>query len=174
MREVKQLTENKFLNIKEVHDPENHCKGYQFAERRGVDSIAFICYDVSTKQFLVNNEYKPPVNRFIEGAFGGSLDKDKSLIDIVVDEVEEEAGFVDNSVRWNIVNVGKVFVSTQMNQYCYLFLIVVDKSKQVATKPENAIEAMAQTKWRSEKEILDGEDWKAITITYLAEKSDLL
>jgi hypothetical protein len=53
MRTIKTLTQNKFLNIKEVEDLKNNVKGYQFAERRGVDSIAFICYDKLTGNFLV-------------------------------------------------------------------------------------------------------------------------
>ena len=77
MRIIKQLTNNKFLNIKEVIDEEHFVKGYQFAERLGKDSIAFICYDRITNEFLLNNEFKPPVNEMILGAFGGSLDKNE-------------------------------------------------------------------------------------------------
>ena len=50
MRTVKQLTNNKYLNIKEVVDKENHVTGFQFAERRGVDSVAFICLDVNNER----------------------------------------------------------------------------------------------------------------------------
>jgi len=110
MRVVRQLTNNKYLNIKEVVDPENNVNGFQFAERRGVDSVAFICYDGNSEQFLLNSEYKPPVSKMVLGAFGGSFDKDKEPIDIVLDEVKEEAGF--SLDKEQVKFVGKVLVST--------------------------------------------------------------
>jgi len=144
MREVTQTTDNKFLNLNLVVDTENNVGGYQFAERRGTDSVAFVCYDRDTSEFLVSNEYKPPVNEFIDGAFGGSLDKEVPKLSIVIDEVKEEAGFV---VEWrDVIPVGRSFVSTQMNQYCYLYLVYVDKTEEQDREPENAVEAMAETK----------------------------
>jgi hypothetical protein len=162
MREVTELTDNKFLNIKAVKHPEMHVNGYQFAERRGVDSIAFICYDSRTNKFLVNGEYKPPTNEFIDGAFGGSLDKDVSKEEIVIAEVKEEAGFVVDEDA--VVMVGRSFVSTQMNQYCYLYIVYVDREDQQEREPENAIEAMAETKWVTVDEINLSDDWKSIAI----------
>jgi hypothetical protein len=172
MREIKSLTNNKFLNIKEVCDSDMHVKGYQFAERRGVDSVAFICWDSNTNEFLLNHEYKPPVNEFIYSAFGGSLDKgvyigleanEKSayLTNIVIGEAREEAGF--KVTEEDIYFVGRAFVSTQMNQFCWLYLVKVDREKQLETKPENAVEGMATPTWMGfGVEKLD--DWKAITI----------
>ena len=174
MRQIKQLTDNKFLNIKEVVDPEHHVKGYQFAERRGVDSIAFICYDSYTNKFLLNNEYKPPVNEMILGAFGGSLDKDVNKMDIVIGEVREEAGF--EVTEDDIVELGKVFVSTQMNQYCYLYLVYVFKSEQKDRQPENAVEALANTVWvANDLNIFNGiEDWKVLGIVAKSQNQGLI
>ena len=172
MRIIKQLTNNKFLNLKEVCDPEYHVKAYQFAERRGVDSIAFICYDENSEQFLINCEYKPPTNQFIDGAFGGSLDKNVDKIQIVLDEIREEAGFdIDKEY---VYFLGKVFVSTQMNQYCHLYIIEVDRNKQLERKPENLVEAMAKTKWIGWDDIGKLEDWKAITILAKAKSQGIL
>jgi len=162
MRTIKQLTNNKFLNIKEVNDSSMGCKGYQFAERRGVDSVAFLCYNKNSKMFLINNEATPPLGNFLLRAFGGSLDKDIDKEQIVKAEVHEEAGY-DVSLQ-EIKSVGKAFVSTQMNQYCYLYLVFVSDKNKVERKPENATEALAETKWMSEQDILKNDDWKAITI----------
>lgn len=169
MRTIKNLTNNKFLNIKEVYDPDNHVKGYQYAERLGKDSIAFICYDPNVNHILLNYEYKPPINQFILGAFGGSIDKDKDIKQIVIDEVREEAGF---EVKENkCLSLGRVFVSTQMNQFCYLYLVLVNKNDEKPRMPENAVEAMATTKWIDEdSDITDLSDWKAITIMFKYEK----
>ena len=174
MRIEKQLTDNRFLNLKEVQDPDNNVRGYQFAERLGVDSVAFILYDHNTKEYMFNKEYKPPVNQFILGAFGGSMDKDKTPIEIVIGEVKEEAGFV--VTEDNINDLGKVLVSTQMNQFCHLFLVKVDKNDQDEREPENAIEAMAETKWVSwNSEIISRiEDWKPLAIILKAEHKGIL
>lgn len=162
MRTVNQLTTNKFLNIKEVYDDTKHCKGYQFAERRGVDSIAFICYDENTGKFLINKEYTPPTDEFLFRAFGGSLDKNVDKVQIVIDEVKEEVGI--KVTAKNIYFVGSVFVSTQMNQRCYLYFVDVSDLKRGKTEPENAIEAMAEIVEMTEEEIHRNDDWKAITI----------
>ena len=174
MRIIKQLTNNKFLNIKEVVDEEHHVKGYQFAERRGVDSIAFICYDSNTNEFLLNNEYKSPVNSMILSAFGGSLDKDVNKMDIVIGEVREEAGF--EVTEDDVVELGKMFVSTQMNQYCYLYLVYVFKSEQKDRQPENKVEALATTQWiYNDFDVFNGiEDWKTISIIAKSENQGLI
>lgn len=173
MRTVKQLTSNKFLNIKEIKDPSKHIKGFQFAERRGVDSVAFICFDPGRKEFLLNREQKPPIDRYVWGAFGGSFDKDKSPEDIVIDEVKEEAGFT--VTKKDVKFVGKVLVSTQMNQYCYLYIVMVNKNKQGERKPENLIEASATTSWFLwSNDIYRLEDWKPITIITKAQAQGII
>ncbi|MFA7219135.1 MAG: NUDIX domain-containing protein [Synergistaceae bacterium] len=162
MRIVKQLTSNRFLNIKEVRDHQMGCKGYQFAERKGVDSVAFICIDERNGKFLINNEATPPLGIFLRRAFGGSIDKDKSFEQIVKDEVLEECGYdvADSQIHF----VGKAFVSTQMNQYCHLYLVFINDNQETERKPENATEALSHPVWMSEKEIIDGDDWKSIMI----------
>jgi len=172
LRVVEKLTNNKFLNIKEVQDPIMGVKGYQFAERLGQDSVAFICYDKKSKLFLLNNELKPPVDLMIMGAFGGSIDKDKDLIDIVIDEAKEEAGFVVDAECVNYV--GKSLVSTQMNQFCYLYLIFVDKNRQGEREPENEIEKLAKISWHSLSEVSKLEDWKPIVIVEKAKEKKII
>ena len=162
MREVTKLTDNKFLNIYSVKDVDKHINGYQYAERLGKDSVAFVCYDRKIDKYLVNHEQKPPVNAFIDTAFGGSIDKNRSHQQIVVEEVKEEAGFEVNES--DLVYIGGYFVSTQMNQFCHLYLVTVDREKQGERKPENKVEESASTVWLTEKEIMQGMDWKAIVI----------
>ena len=167
MRIVKKTTDNKFLNIFEVTDPETHCKGYQYAERRGKDSIAFICYHKQTKKFLINHEFTPPNGTFMDRAFGGSLDKEgKDYTDIVIEEVKEEAGY--NVTKENVYLVGNCFVSTQMNQRCYLYFVIVDNHLETERAPENEMEKIAIPTWVSMATILSGDDWKAIVIVMKA------
>jgi 8-oxo-dGTP pyrophosphatase MutT (NUDIX family) len=173
MRIVEQLTDQKFLNIKRVQDPEKGVNGYLFAERLGTDSIAFICYDPDKKLILLNNEYKPPVDQFILGAFGGSLDKgpETDLLEIVKAEAKEEGGF---DILKDVINLGKLFVSTQMNQFCHMFLVIVDKDDEGEREPENAVEALATTKWVGVDEIEKLRDWKAMGIVFMAERAGLI
>jgi len=171
-REIKQLTDLKFLNIKEIKDPENNVGRYLFAERLGVDSVAFIGYSPSDNEFLVNKEYKPPISAFITGAFGGSMDKAVPPSDIVLGELREEAGFEVNPKDINYL--GRVMVSTQMNQFCFLFLAILDKKDQKDRQPENAIEAMATTKWVKEEEIYRMEEWKPIAIVAIAKETGII
>ena len=172
MRTIEKLTDNIFLNIKKAIDPQKNIEGYLFAERLGKDSIAFICYDRKYKLFLINREYKPPVDEFIYGAFGGSIDKNESLKRIVKDEVKQEAGFVID--KKNIKYLGNVFVSTQMNQFCFLYIVFVDKDNQKEREPENKIEEMASTIWVDEKDIWTLNDWKAITILSKAKAKNII
>lgn len=162
MRIEKKITDNKFLNIIEVKDPSMGCVRYQYAERKGVDSIAFICIDKKKNSFLLNNEATPPLGKFLVRAFGGSLDKSKDKIDIVIEEVLEECGFVVN--RKKVKDIGKIFVSTQMNQYCYLYLVDITNAKNVPRQPENKTESLSEPVWRSKDEIMSGDDWKSIVI----------
>lgn len=166
MKTIETLHDAKFVKLKKVVHPEKNVKAYLFAERLGVDSVAFICIDRETGDILLNMEYKPPVDEFILGAFGGSLDKDKERWEIVQAEAKEEAGFVVD--REDIYYVGKAFVSTQMNQYCHLYVVMVDKEDETDREPENAIEAMATTEWVYDSVVRNPSttmvDWKAITI----------
>jgi len=174
MRVVRKITNNRFVNIREIKDPEMHLDGYQFAERLGVDSVAFVLWDENEEMFLLNREYKPPVDKFMLGAFGGSMDKNKSPEEIVIAEVKEEAGFVVD--KKDVYYVGEVLVSTQMNQMCKLYLVKVDKKNQDERDPENPVEAMAETEWVSYNSNLLSylRDWKPLAIISKAKAIDIL
>jgi 8-oxo-dGTP pyrophosphatase MutT (NUDIX family) len=135
---------------------------YYFSERAGVDSIAFVLYDHRTNKYGLIREFKCPINEFRASAFGGSLDSDEDMLEIVIAECREEAGFVVSFE--DIRTLGKVLVSTQSNQHCYLYMVEVDTRKQVEPQPENDMEALATVEWFSQDEVNQLEDWKAITI----------
>ena len=67
----------------------------------------------------------------------------------------------------DIKELGKCFVSTQMNQFCYLYLVFVNKQDQGEKHPENESEALSKTDWFTLGEIqgdMNLEDWKTLTI----------
>ena len=162
MRLVRQLTDRKWMNLFLVTDDVKGVKGFEYAERFRKDSVAFIGFDNDTEKFLLTKEYLPPTDEFLARAFGGSLDKSVGMEEIVVLEAKEEAGYtitVDD-----VTFVGKSFVSSMMNQYCYLFIVDLTGKTPTGREPESAIEALAEPVWMTAREINEGNDWKAITI----------
>ncbi len=152
---------NKFLQIKEA---DNFGNKYYYAERLGKDSVAFILYNAKTKWYGLIREYKPPIDEFLITAFGGSLDKPISKVAIVKGEVLEETGF-EITIE-NIEYKGKIFVSTQMNQFCHLYLIDVTNAKNVGRQPQNECEAKSEVVWFNNKQDIIENTYchKAITI----------
>ena len=172
MRVATKISNNRFVNVYMLTDPKYHVQSFEYAERKGVDSIAFLGYDPIRRSFLLNHEYKPPVNEFVTGAFGGSLDQDVSKEEIVIEEARQEAGFEVELM--DVRSVGKSLVSTQMNQWCYLYLVYLDKDKQLDRQPENAVEALASTLWGDADDIKALSDWKAIMILEKAKLQGLV
>lgn len=158
----KTLFDNEWLKVKQTKG------GFTYAERKGVNSIAFILLskDANDKTSCgVIQEWKDPIEKFITTAFGGSIDKDEYKNDLellVQDEVREESGFeVPTEDIWY---VGKVFCSTQMNQFVHLFIVRVDKEKQGPKTTTNPTEMKAEIVWLAPKQLAKLEDWKSITI----------
>jgi len=154
---------------------------YYYAERGGVDSIAFILYDADRGE---NGEYgliyeaKPPLDERVGAkhmsvtAFGGSIDMDKGYDEICQIEVLEEAGY--DIPTENIHSVGSTLVSSQMSQYCFGYF--VDVTGKTAGKTETDIfnEEQEQkdpdefkhnkTIWLDLEGLMANNDWKSIWI----------
>ena len=165
------LNHQPFLTVKQA---DNY---YEYSERAGIDSIAFILFDNNTEKFGLINETKPPLYerniRMLKTAFGGSIDLDLDLIDIVKTEVIEEAGYdVDIS---KISYIGKTFVSTQMNQFCSGYLVDVTGLKPTETEASTS-EKMKDNHvvWMDVNEMFTNSDWKSIWIFSTAVHLDIL
>jgi len=139
---------NKFLQIKEND-------GYFYAERLGVDSIAFVLFDGNEDRVGLIREFKPPINGFLTTAFGGSLDKNVPMIQIVEEEVREESGYTGAVIH----PLGRIFVSTQMNQFCHLYIVDVTKAEFVGRDPQTEMESEATVEWVSLDDESDLEAW---------------
>lgn len=167
---------------------------YFYGERKGVDSVAFILIDMNKKEkpFGLVNERKPPFDNrqneningvtykgdkaFITTAFGGSndsIDMDKYFSmsesekieyfkEVVRKEVREESGYKVDTM--DIVYIGKSMVSTQLNQFCYLFICEVTNKEQFEPEYDNEMEAESEVVWCSKNEIKENIDWKSNTI----------
>lgn len=112
---------------------------FYYAERFGINSVAFICFDPSEPdKVLVLSQWHAPLGKFINGAFTGSIDKDLSVLEILKEEVLEEAGYgvADTDVKF----VGKYPVGSQTSEQVYLFLVLVSPETFVGVHPENEFE----------------------------------
>lgn len=157
---------------------------YEYSERPGKDSIAFVLYDTDTKKFGLIYESKPPLDErdsclsMRTTAFGGSIDIDKTYIEICQMEVSEEAGYnVDIS---SIQSIGKTLVSSQSSQLCEGYIVDVTGLPQGKTEVdienEKDPDEFKHNKvlWLEEYEVFELEDWKSIWIISKAKFNELI
>ena len=158
---------------------------YFYAERKGIDSVAFILIDNNRPdKYGVINERKPPMDAryntdiFVETAFGGSndmVDDDKysklTEVEMILHfkklakiECREEAGFDVDLDR--IKFISKDLVSTQMNQWAFMYAVDVTDMEQGERDPQNKEEAMAKVVWKTFKEVQKMNDWKTKSIIF--------
>ncbi len=164
--EGKALNGQPFLTVKEA-------RGYfVYAERAGINSIAFIAYDRTTKMFGLIAEDKPPLDEMWNypqrriTAAGGSLDIDKSPAEICRIEVLEEFGF---DVDRNFIHcVGKTLVSSQMSQMCLLYLVDVTGLEAGESEEDNELV------WRTYEDVMALEDWKSQYIIHQARYQEII
>jgi len=155
---------------------------YQYAERGGKDSIAFILFDNNIKKFALIYESKPPMDERMQKevrmttAFGGSIDMGENTTyqEICQTEVKEEAGYIVPLDK--IYDCGSTLVSTQMSQMCNGFLVDVtgiEKTEQAewelaaseAQQEKDANEFVGnEVRWLDADELMENNDWKSIWI----------
>ena len=168
---------NSFATIKQARDY------YYYYSRGGQDSVFFILHDKKSDMFALINEAKPPLDERTDSkammttAFGGSIDSTKSLIEIVQEEVKEEAGYI--VPLDNIHFVGKTLVSSQMDQIAHGYLVDVTnipKTEVTEFEKPDATEEFSNNsvEWMHPEDILETEDWKSLFIAVHAAYKDLL
>ncbi len=155
---------------------------YQYAERGGKDSIAFILYDDKIKKFALIYESKPPMDEVLgkevrmTTAFGGSIDMGENTTyqEICQTEVKEEAGYIVPLDK--IYDCGSTLVSTQMSQMANGFFVDVTgiEKTEIAEWEKAADEAQSEkdankfvgneVRWFNISEMMENGDWKSIYI----------
>jgi hypothetical protein len=146
---------------------------YEYSERGGVDSVAFILYDSDTTKFALIYESKPPRDEIeqmevnMTTAFGGSIDmaENMSYKEICQIEIREESGYIIPLTK--IHSVGKTMVSTQMSQMVEGFLVdVTGIQKTEKTEDEHETSEFKTNKvlWLDADDLMDNNDWKSIWI----------
>jgi hypothetical protein len=164
MKKDEILFDNPWVKMKKTQ------KGFIYAERKGIDSVAFILIDKEKKQIGVLEEYKDAIYKRLLTAFGGSIDKHQNdLKQLVIEEILEESGF---QVEKNQVKkVAKIYCSNMMNQFVHLFVVFVDKNKQGKKTTTNPSELKSTVIWKPFNwDLKDCFDWKTITILFKINK----
>lgn len=168
-----------FLSVKSASTT-----SYFYAERKGVDSVAFILIDADIdNMYGLINERKPAMDHrvgekvMMETAFGGSndliedsylrMDENEAIENmrkLVQLETKEESGY---SVPLDRINyVSKELVSTQMNQFCFMFIVDITGITIGERHPQNEEEAISSVTWKTSDEIRSTNDWKSKTILF--------
>jgi hypothetical protein len=167
------ISQTEYLTFKKIDS-------YYFAERKNVDSIAFVLFATNVddeRRVGLTYEYQPGINKSIIKAFTSSI-KDPNVddvLDLVIQEIEYQAGFI--TTKPEIEYLGKCFVSSNMSEFCHLFGVAVDKTRQFKKEPSSLRKINAGHYWATNEEVKDLEDWRAQTILmkrYLNKKSQIL
>lgn len=155
---------------------------YEYSERPGMDSIAFILYDFNENLFGLIHESKPSLDErmnelaMMTTAFGGSIDVDLPYREICQKEVLEEAGYQVPLNR--IYSIGTTLVSTQMSQLCEGFLVDItgiSKTHLAEYETSDDIEfSRNRVVWMTDVDLLKNSDWKSIWIVARAHYKGLV
>ena len=133
---------------------------YNYGERLGKNSISVIIYDPEKEKYGLIQEIKPPL--YQEGIFkvvtaaGGSIDKNKSLKEIVLDEIEEEYGYKTDSK--DLIFVGESMATPQMSEINNMFLVNIENAIKVDRNLEEG--ENSEVVWLTKEEALKVMDAK--------------
>lgn len=173
--EAKNRNNEPYLSIKQ-HENEKGQK-YVFSERAGKNSVAFMLYNSKTPStpFGLRNGLQAAHGLYFRTCYTGSMDNpDKAAIDIMLEEVKEEAGYI---IEPSNVLVSKTYLaSTQDNELVFSYLVDVTDAKLYNTPNTDAFDEDAHTIWLSQAEVMDCFDAKAISLvgTFYKNKLDVL
>jgi 8-oxo-dGTP pyrophosphatase MutT (NUDIX family) len=165
----------KWLTVKMVFDPKEKGKEFFFVERLGKDSVAFILIDNNREgnKYQILKQYSSPYEKFQEGTFTGSLDKeDLSKEEIVIEEVKEEAGYDVDESRIQLITSEEVGSST--NEIVHMYLVDITGLKQEIREPENIFEENMDRKFVDEHYINNNCEWKSCMIVYKAKNMGII
>jgi hypothetical protein len=152
----------KWITIFKTEDPATPEKfDFYFVQKLGKDSVRFLLLDLNSETpFGCLRQYSSPYGKFINGCFTGSLDKpEKSVEDIVLEEVKEESGFEVGLNRLH--KVSSETLGSITNETVHLFIVNVTGLEVVKKDPENLFEANMETLWMGLDEVFEKCEWSA-------------
>lgn len=138
-------------------------QGFIYAQRRGVNSTAILCFKKVKNNYLFLIRYQPlPVvnsvkhlkwNDLYACPITGSIEENQSPLDNAINEVYEEANI--KITKKNLVAGSYCVSSTQMNETVFNFLFDVTSCKVIKKKQGDGtiFENISLNKWLTYKEV---------------------
>lgn len=140
-------------------------RGFIYAERRGINSTACLCYRINqdkTYNFLVryqplplikNENFKDIDVNLFPCCITGSIEKNETPETNAIKEIEEEAGY--KITNKNIVDQIAATSTTQMNEIVHHFLVdLTNLTNETSDLGDGSFfESISVNKWISEKEL---------------------
>lgn len=151
-------------------------RGFYYAERKGVCSVAVLCYRVvDTEEGIDVLVRKQPLP--IRGAqahddkeielfscpITGTMDEGKTPLEVAINEVKEEAGILVSEAE--MVYVKKYSVGTQTNEEVYCFVCDVTGKSSTRVTPDGYFESKSHNEWHPISTIADAE-YSGLCILY--------
>lgn len=167
------IHETNFLKLKEINS-------FVFAERKNIDSLSFVLFATNIddeKRIGLTYDFQPSINKSIIKAFTCSIENPETidLKDLIIEQVKKQAGFIVGKPE--IQYLGKCLVTSKMNEFCHLFGVAVDKTRQIKRDANDTIKNDSGHYWSTNESVQELEDWKAQLIVYrrfLSRKSHLM
>ena len=136
---------------------------YYYAQRPGIDSVAFILTNDHNQVGLIDIYHGPTPDVRI-CAFTGSMDMTgKDYIETVIAEVKEESGYIVGPK--DITYIRKFEVGTQTNEMVHLFLVKVSETNKGDREPDGPHEAASRVVWMDPVDAMQSRDWKAVLLS---------
>lgn len=137
-------------------------KGFIYAQRRTINSVACLCFRKTNNgiEFLIRYQPLPEIdikkewNDLYPCPITGSIEENQTPEVCAIHEVLEEAGYQINTS--NIIDKSFCISSTQMNEKVFNFLINVTNCKYTTPKGDGSIfEQVSENKWVNQEELID-------------------
>lgn len=159
------------MNPKKIFDNPHVCmyqtaKGFIFAQRKGINSTASLCFKKQRDGYIFLIRYQPlPIlnnknfanidHSLYPCCITGSMENNQTPIQNCLAEVFEESGYMINEK--DIVDTVNAVSTTQMNEIVYHYLIDLSNKemKCAPTTDGSFFEKISKNVWVSEKELID-------------------
>ncbi|APJ38390.1 NUDIX domain-containing protein [Mycoplasmopsis pullorum] len=156
MKNDKLLLKTNWLSLYETE------KGFIYAERKGVDSIAALVYKSTSDgyQFLIRYQPTPNIlNKKLNptllypSCITGTIEDCETPLETAIKEIKEEGGLIVKTK--NLVSDSFYLATTQSNEVVYSFLFEVDTNTETVPilNDGSYFESISKSIWVSQEEL---------------------
>ncbi len=150
---------------------------HRFFSIKNTDSIAFVLFASNlqdNKRIGITYDFQPSLNKSVLKAFTCQIPFDSSIEELndydlryaVIEQVIQQCGFKPELDHIKYFN--KSLVSDNASEYCHLFGVSVDKTKQISKTTKDPLKINSGLYWAEATEVVNLEDWKSQLIVIKA------